>query len=111
LGLDPTAHVDATEQMGIEIVVYRLGDGSSGLELIKPTREDGPFWDFLKRTGGGLHHVAYATERALAEVAGELPARGFTVTTNGAEDSPAGWRIINVDPALSMGLLTQIGER
>ena len=43
LGLEPTAHVDATEQMGIELVVYRLGDGSSGLELIKPTREEGPF--------------------------------------------------------------------
>ncbi|MAG37590.1 MAG: hypothetical protein CL878_15250 [Dehalococcoidia bacterium] len=111
LGLEPTVRVDATEQMGIEIVVYRLGDGSSGVELIKPTREEGKFWDFLQQSGGGLHHVAYATGPALAEVAGELPYQGFTVTTNGAVDSPAGWRIISVDPALSMGLLTQLAER
>ncbi len=111
LGLEPTAHVDATETMGIELVVYRLGDGSSGLELIRPTRQEGPFWEFLQRTGGGLHHVAYGTDKELAEVAGALPNHGFTVTTNGAEESPAGWRIINVDPALSMGLLTQLAER
>ena len=66
LGLEPTARVDATEQMGIEIAVYRLGNGSSGLELIKPTREQGPFWEFLQKSGGGLHHVAYATKEPLS---------------------------------------------
>lgn len=41
-----------------------LGEVISGLkiELIEPTSPDTPHSEFLKNTGGGMHHVAYQTD-------------------------------------------------
>jgi methylmalonyl-CoA epimerase len=115
LGLSVTKQVTIAEQ-GIEVVVFRLGpDYSSGIELIKPIRERGPYWEFLQSTGGagGLHHVAYATDRPLTDEATHLQAQGVALaasTPDGPVHSPAGWRIVNVDPSHTLGLLVQLGE-
>lgn len=115
LELTVTRRVRIPEQ-GIEVVVFRLPpDQRSGIELIKPVREGGQYWDFLQAThgAGGLHHVAYAADRPLADEAKALQSRGLALaasTPHGPVASAAGWRIVNVDPTGTCGLLTQLGE-
>ena len=113
LGLSLDRRVDAP-QMGLEIAVFRLGDGSTGLELMRPTTESGPFAEFLRANpSGALHHVAYATSVPLTEAAAQLRRCGRQLassTPNGPIDAPPGWRIVNVDPSGTQGLLTQLGE-
>lgn len=114
LGMRLDRRSDAGPGMGFEVAVFRLGDGATGLELIRPTGETGPFADFLRANPtGALHHVAYATARPLTQAAPHLQACGLTLgplTPSGPIDTAAGWRIVNVDPAATQGLLTQLGE-
>jgi methylmalonyl-CoA epimerase len=113
LGLSLDRRVEAP-QMGLEIAVFRLGDGTTGLELMRPTTEHGPFAEFLRANpNGALHHVAYATSVPLTEAAAQLRRCGLQLapsTPNGPIDAPPGWRIVNVDPSGTQGLLTQLGE-
>ena len=115
LGLKLDRRADAGPGMGFEVAVFRLGDGSTGLELIKPTTASGPFAEFLRANPqGALHHVAYATPTPLAEAATHARQCGLRLgplTPDGPIDTAAGWRIVNIDPATTQGLLTQLGEQ
>lgn len=114
LGLPLDKRVDAPH-MGLEIAAFRLGDGSTGVELMKPTTDSGPYADFLRANPrGALHHVAYAANQPLTEAPAWLQGCGLQLaanTPNGPIDAPPGWRIVNVDPAATGGLFTQLGEQ
>lgn len=105
----------AAPAMGLEIVAFRLNDQGTGIELMKPTTESGPFAEFLKANpSGGLHHVAYAVAKPLTEAVEDVKACGLqlaAMTANGPIDAPPGWRIVNIDPSNTQGLLTQLGEQ
>ena len=114
LGMTMTKRVDAP-QMGLEIAVFRLGDGSTGIELMKPTTDTGMYADFLRANpNGALHHVAYRTNDPLTAAAERVQQCGLRLappTQNGPIDAPPGWRIVNVDASGTQGLLTQFGEQ
>ena len=114
LGLKVDRRVESAP-MGLEIIAFRLGDGSTGIELMKPTTDSGPFADFLRANpNGALHHVAYATSKPLTDAVEDMKQCGLqlaALTANGPIDAPPGWRIVNIDPANTQGLLTQFGER
>ncbi len=115
LGLELDRRVDGGPGMGAEVAVFRLGDGATGIELIKPTGDSGPFAEYLRANpAGGLHHVAYTTAGPLTQAAEQVKGCGLqlaALTANGPIDTAAGWRIVNVDPAGTQGLLTQLGEQ
>ncbi len=115
LGLELDRRGDAGPGMGFEVAVFRLGDGATGIELIKPTGDSGPFAEYLRANpAGGLHHVAYTTADPLTQAAEHVKGCGLqlaALTPNGPIDTAAGWRIVNVDPAGTQGLLTQLGEQ
>ncbi|HEX2038073.1 MAG TPA: VOC family protein [Chloroflexota bacterium] len=114
LGLQLDRRGDAGPGMGFEVAVFRLGDGATGIELIKPTTDSGPFADFLRANpAGGLHHVAY-TAGPLTEAAERVKQCGLqlgALTAGGPIDTAAGWRIVNVEASGTQGLLTQLGEQ
>ena len=114
LGLKDGKRVES-QAMGLQIVAFRLDGNGTGIELMKPTTESGPFADFLKHNpNGALHHVAYRTSKPLTELVGDLKSCGLALaapTQNGPIDAPPGWRIVNVDPTGTQGLLTQFGEQ
>lgn len=114
LGMKLTVRVSAP-QMGLEIGVFRLGDGTTGIELMKPTTDTGMYAEFLRANpNGALHHVAYATAKPLTEAAEQVKGCGLHLappSLDGPIDAPPGWRIVNVNPADTQGLFTQLGER
>ena len=105
----------AAPAMGLEIVSFRLNAQGTGVELMKPTTDSGPFAEFLKANpNGALHHVAYATSKPLADAVADIKSCGLqlaAMTANGPIDAPPGWRIVNIDPSNTQGLLTQFGEQ
>ncbi|MBI3969718.1 MAG: VOC family protein [Chloroflexi bacterium] len=105
----------AAPHMGLEIGVFRLNESGTGVELMKPTTDTGPFAEFLRANpNGALHHVAYATAKPLSEAVADVKQCGLQLaasTPDGPIDAPPGWRIVNIDPSNTQGLLTQLGER
>lgn len=114
LGLSLTLRADATDSFGIHVAVFRLGDGSSGIELIQPVVDGTPFAAYLQHNpAGGVHHIAYATDKPLTDIVDQVKGCGLSLspsTPDGPIDSPASWRIMNIDGAKTNGLLTQFGE-
>jgi methylmalonyl-CoA/ethylmalonyl-CoA epimerase len=114
LGVKRSTRV-AAPQMGLEIIAFRLGEAGQGIELMKPTTDSGPFADFLKANpNGALHHVAYALPKPLTDALTDIQSCGLKLaasTPNGPIDAPPGWRIVNIDPSNTQGLLTQFGEK
>ncbi|MET3506591.1 methylmalonyl-CoA epimerase [Halalkalibacter oceani] len=55
LGLDST-EIELVEEFNVRVVFIPVGD--TQIELVEPLEENQPLNEFLKKTGGGLHHIA-----------------------------------------------------
>jgi 4-hydroxyphenylpyruvate dioxygenase-like putative hemolysin len=67
-----TEPVENTRQQ--VIVQFMSRPGSIDIKLIEPSSPQSPLVDFIKRGGGGLHHLAFRTDSvplAVAELAGK----------------------------------------
>lgn len=54
--------IDEPEQK-VKIIFVETGQsGMPTIELIQPVTEDSAVFNFLKKTGGGLHHLSYEVE-------------------------------------------------
>lgn len=57
-----SALIDEPEQK-VKIIFVKTGTaGSPDIEIIQPAQEDSAVYNFLKKTGGGLHHFAYEVD-------------------------------------------------
>jgi len=54
--------VSTMEMRGGEAKAVTMSCGDITLEFFQPLKESGSFADFLKETGGGLHHISFATD-------------------------------------------------
>jgi methylmalonyl-CoA/ethylmalonyl-CoA epimerase len=50
------------------VVQFMRKQGSVDIKLIEPSSAESPLVQFLKKSGGGLHHVAFRTESVAAGV-------------------------------------------
>jgi methylmalonyl-CoA/ethylmalonyl-CoA epimerase len=72
-------------------------------EVVSPrSAHDTPVTRFLAKTGGGLHHVSFGTER-LSVCKKLLAARGATII--GENDDHGGWAEFFIDPRETGGAL------
>jgi methylmalonyl-CoA/ethylmalonyl-CoA epimerase len=77
LGYRPrTAKVLNTRQQ--VVVQFMSKTGSPDIKLIEPSGPDSPLVDFIKRGGGGLHHLAFRCED-VARGCQDLAARGARI--------------------------------
>ena len=60
------------------VVQFMSKAGSIDIKLIEPANLESPLVEFLKRSGGGLHHLAFRTESVSAAVT-ELAAGGAKI--------------------------------
>jgi methylmalonyl-CoA/ethylmalonyl-CoA epimerase len=79
LGYKPrTEPVENTRQQ--VIVQFMSKPGSLDIKLIEPSSLDSPLVAFIKRSGGGLHHLAFKTESVEMGVEG-LTRKGVKIVT------------------------------
>lgn len=59
-GFNPLSLIIDEPEQKVKILFIETGqDGSPSIELIQPVSEDSAVFHFLKKTGGGLHHLSY----------------------------------------------------
>ncbi len=77
LGYAPrTSPVENTRQQ--VIVQFMRKAGSIDIKLIEPSNADSPLFDFLRRTGGGLHHLAFQAD-SVDDTVTDLESRGARI--------------------------------
>lgn len=82
LGYTPrTTPVENTRQQ--VVVQFMRRPGSIDIKLIEPSNPESPLFEFLRRTGGGLHHLAFRVEDVGHAVEG-LEARGARIVARPA---------------------------
>jgi methylmalonyl-CoA/ethylmalonyl-CoA epimerase len=94
---------------GQGVRVYMLKSGHSRLELLAPTRPDGPIGKFLDKRGPGIHHLAFAT----ADLRGDLErlAREGTPLIDAAPRPGFGGHLVAfIHPKWSGGVLVELVE-
>ena len=63
LGFQEFSPVIDEPQQKVKIIFVRAPQaGSADIELIQPAGEDSAVYNFLKKTDGGLHHLAYEVD-------------------------------------------------
>ena len=73
------ARTEPVENTRQQVVVQFMSKvGSIDIKLIEPSSFDAPLTEFLKRSGGGLHHLAFRTASVAAGVA-DLTAKGARI--------------------------------
>jgi methylmalonyl-CoA/ethylmalonyl-CoA epimerase len=79
LGYQPrTEPVENTRQQ--VIVQFMSKPGSIDIKLIEPSSLESPLVEFIKRSGGGLHHLAFRTASVEAGVE-DLEGKGVRIVT------------------------------
>lgn len=72
----PPCKVEEVPLEGVKTSFFTLGPNK--VELLEATRADSPIAQFLAKRGEGIHHIAFAVEDIVAEIA-RLQQEGFTV--------------------------------
>jgi hypothetical protein len=54
------------------------------LEMIEPTDDRSVYWEFLKKHGPGLHHIACAAGKSYEETVAVMKNRGNDILTSGS---------------------------
>jgi methylmalonyl-CoA/ethylmalonyl-CoA epimerase len=62
------------------VVQFMQKAGSLDIKLIEPAGFDSPLVEFIKRSGGGLHHLAFKTE-TVADGVADLESKGAKIIT------------------------------
>lgn len=107
LGLRRAGEDETIEEQGVRVRPLRLGD--TLVELMEPTRDDGPVGRFLARRGPGLHHVALRVS-ALEPLLARLRAMDAPLLDEAPRPGRAGTRIAFVHPRFTHGVLVELVE-
>lgn len=73
-----TEPVENTRQQ--VVVQFMSKPGSIDIKLIEPSSLESPLIEFLKRSGGGLHHLAFRTG-SVADAVADLESKGAKIVT------------------------------
>ena len=106
LGQEPLGRETLPER-GIDLARFRLGE--TWLILVQPTRDDSPVAAFLRKHGEGFFHIAYQVDDAEAK-GRELAESGIGVVNPEPRRGVEGWKLVDLDMADTLGVMTQLAE-
>jgi methylmalonyl-CoA epimerase len=81
--------------------------GATKIELLEPVSEDGPVAKFLQRHGEGVHHIAYYSDDAAAQLEQAAQA-GCRLINPTPIPGAGGKQIAFLHPKSTHGVLTEI---
>jgi len=77
------------------------------LELVHPLNGGGPLAKYLKKKGGGLHHIAFRSDNIFADI-DRLKAMGYEFLSEVPQCGAHGSKIIFIHPKSCDGVLIEI---
>ena len=72
----PPYKSEQVESEGVNTSFFR--NGPNKIELLEATNSDSPIYKFLEKKGEGVHHIAFAVENIVNEIA-RLKKEGFVI--------------------------------
>ena len=81
--------------------------GPNKIELLASTSEDGPIAKFLAKKGEGIHHIAFAVDDIIAEMA-RLKKEGFVLLNEVPKKGADNKLVAFVHPKSSNGVLIEL---
>lgn len=104
LGLE-NIHTETVEDQKVRVAMLPLGE--SRIELLEPTSEDSPISKFLKKRGGGIHHIAVEVDDIEASLA-QLKAKGMRLIDESPRIGAEGCLVAFVHPSSANGVLLEL---
>ncbi|MER3536539.1 MAG: methylmalonyl-CoA epimerase [Thermus sp.] len=95
------------EGQGVRVAMLKKGE--SRLELLAPLGPETPVGRFLAKRGGGLHHLAFATQTIEEDLAC-LEAQGARLIDPVPRPGFGGHRVAFIHPSFSGGVLWELVE-
>jgi len=104
LGAEPyKTEIVASEKVTTSF--FRIGE--SKIELLEALDEDSPIAKFLEKKGEGIHHIAFAVDDILTEMA-RLKAEGFTLLNDVPKNGADNKLVCFVHPKSANGVLVEL---
>jgi methylmalonyl-CoA/ethylmalonyl-CoA epimerase len=101
--------VSKMELPGGEFTSVMIASGDIHIELFQPLKKGNNFSDFLEKTGGGLHHIAFLTDDIAKELK-TLKAQGRKLQNEEPRGIP-GAQIAFIDPSAADNMLIELVQR
>ncbi|NHF58966.1 methylmalonyl-CoA epimerase [Flavobacteriaceae bacterium TP-CH-4] len=81
--------------------------GPNKIELLAGTNENSPITKFIEKKGEGIHHIAFAVDDIVAEIA-RLKSEGFTVLNEVPKKGADNKLVAFLHPKSSNGVLVEL---
>lgn len=92
-----------------KVQVAFLETGQCHIELLEPTSEDSPIAKFLKKRGGGIHHIALKVSK-LEELLEQMDKMGVKLIDKTPKKGADGKKIAFIHPKATGGVLLELCE-
>ncbi len=96
---------EKVEGEGVETSFFQVGE--TKVELLQATRSDSPIAKYIDRKSGGVHHIAFAVEDILAEVA-RLKEAGFEILNETPKAGADNKLVVFLHPRSTNGVLVEL---
>ena len=101
------AHYKTEEVLSEGVKTSFFKSGPNKIELLESTKEDGPIAKFLAKKGEGIHHIAFAVDDIVAEIA-RLKNEGFIVLNETPKKGADNKLVAFVHPKTTNGVLIEL---
>ncbi len=81
--------------------------GGVHIELLEPTSDESPIAKFIAKSGEGVHHVAFATDDVVAQLA-HVKAEGVRLINETPVPGAGGKQVAFLHPKSTRGVLTEL---
>jgi methylmalonyl-CoA/ethylmalonyl-CoA epimerase len=89
------------------VITSFFNTGPNKIELLASTSEDGPIAKFLAKKGEGIHHIAFAVDDIITEMA-RLKKEGFILLNEVPKKGADNKLVAFVHPKTSNGVLIEL---
>lgn len=101
----PHYKMEDVESEGVKTSFFQLG--SSKVELLEGTSENSPISKFIEKKGEGVHHIAFAVDDILSEVA-RLKNEGFIILNEIPKKGADNKMVVFLHPKSVNGVLIEL---
>ncbi len=100
--------MDSKDDVG-ELHTGFIALGSTSLELVMSTTQEGVMNKFIAKKGEGIHHIAFEVDDVDAAIE-ELKAKGVPLTSDGARPGAHEAKVVFLHPKATHGVLIELVE-
>ena len=104
LGLECYA-IEEVKDQKVKTAFFKVGQ--TKIELLESTDPEGPIGKFVEKTGGGMHHMAFAVEDVQAAL-NDASAAGCQLIDKAPRGGAEGLRIGFIHPKSTCRVLTEL---